>query len=466
MLFNTVSFPFFLLATLIAFFGSPPKWRSYILLLTSYLFYSFWNWKFCGLLLLSTVVDFYCGRHIGRAPTRDKGRRFLVLSIVTNLGILGFFKYFNFFADSFVDFSALLGWHVHPVTLNIILPVGISFYTFQTMSYTIEVWRGEIKPCDSLRDFALYVSFFPQLVAGPIERASHLLPQLQDLTKPINRRLIHQGALLILTGYVKKVILSDQISPYADQAFENWQSLGSFDLWEGLLIFTLQIYFDFSGYTDIARGISKWFGIDLMVNFRQPYLAENITDFWHRWHISLSTWLKEYLYIPLGGNRKGPARTYVNLMITMLLGGLWHGANLTFVFWGFLHGLYVAVHKRFGRTSTLPSAFRPLKILFTHFLVVLTWLPFRSPDFSSMWGILRKLFVFQGAVDLPAFGLLGVLYGALFLLDYPVDRTQDEFPILRLPAFFRMTYYTVTSLLIVFLLLSVKVARPFVYFQF
>ncbi|MEZ4749103.1 MAG: MBOAT family O-acyltransferase [Bdellovibrionota bacterium] len=207
---------------------------------------------------------------------------------------------------------------------------------------TIEVWREEIKPCNSFIDFALYVSFFPQLVAGPIERASHLLPQLQNLNKPVSRSLIQQGALLILTGYIKKVILSDQISPYADEAFKNWETLSSFALWEGLLLFTLQIYFDFSGYTDIARGVSKWFGIDLMVNFRQPYFAESITEFWHRWHISLSTWLK-YLYIPLGGNRKGRARTYMNLMITMLLGGLWHRHNLTFVFWGFLHGLYLAI---------------------------------------------------------------------------------------------------------------------------
>jgi alginate O-acetyltransferase complex protein AlgI len=358
MTFNSVTFVVFFAVVLGIYWKAPPRWRNPILLVSSYVFYGWWDWRFLGLLMISTGVDFTIGRRL-HASTNDRRRlQLLVTSLVVNLGILGAFKYFGFFVDGAVDLLTSLGIEASPTTLEILLPVGISFYTFQTISYTFDIYRRRIEPTNDLIAFGTYVSYFPQLVAGPIERAQHLMPQILNSARPFpddsGRR---EAARLILVGLIKKVVLADGVARLANDAFDQADSASAVVLIVGVVAFGIQIYGDFSGYTDIARGVSKLLGIELIVNFTQPYLSRNITEFWRRWHISLSDWLRDYLYIPLGGNRSGTLATYRNLMITMLLGGLWHGASWNFVIWGGLHGAYLVIHKlvRGGKVDAVGS---------------------------------------------------------------------------------------------------------------
>ena len=345
MLFNSFVFLIFLGIVIPVFYAIKTKsGRNIFLLLASYFFYGYWDWRFCSLLLISTLIDFYVGGKLYKTENEKKRKKLLLVSMVANLGILGFFKYFNFFAESFATLLKSMGGHPDFVLLNIILPVGISFYTFQTMTYTIDIYRRKLEPTNSLIDFALYVSFFPQLVAGPIERASHLLPQLSKKFGATKEQF-EKGMVLIVMGLFKKVMIGDTAGRVVDRIFGQPDLYHSPELLMALILFAIQIYADFSGYSSIARGTAKLMGIELMKNFEQPYLSANITEFWRRWHISLSSWLKDYLYISLGGNRKGKGRTYINLMITMLFGGLWHGASWNFVIWGGLHGIYLAIHK-------------------------------------------------------------------------------------------------------------------------
>ena len=340
MLFNSVEFAaffgvFYLLYLLVM------RWRRVqngLLLLASYVFYGWWDWRFLSLIVVSTGVDYLVGRGLAATEDPHRRRRLLATSVVSNLGILAFFKYANFFADSFADAMALLGWRTDPFTLHIVLPVGISFYTFQTLSYSVDVYRKKMPAADSVLDFAVFVSFFPQLVAGPIERASTFLPQVQR-PRRITAGQWEAGLYLVVWGLFKKMVLADNASALANRIFHDHTRYEGLDLWVGALAFSLQIYGDFSGYSDIARGLAKWMGFELMLNFRLPYFARNPSDFWERWHISLSSWLRDYLYIPLGGNRGGTLRTWRNLALTMLLGGLWHGARWNFVIWGAFHGL-------------------------------------------------------------------------------------------------------------------------------
>jgi len=350
MLFNSQVFLLFLAIVVPAYFLARRNLRlqNSLLLLASYVFYGWWDWRFLGLLAFTTVLDFTVARQLGSTTDLRHRRWLLGISIVSNMAILGFFKYFNFFASSTVAMLAKVGIAADPLTLQVILPVGISFYTFQSMSYTIDVYRRHLEPSRNLFDFALFLSFFPQLVAGPIERATHLLPQIQR-ARVFDLAAINAGLWLILWGYFKKVVIADRMAIVANGIFDNYMQHSGLNLVIGALAFTVQIYCDFSAYSDIARGIAKCLGFDLMLNFRLPYFAINPSDFWQRWHISLSTWLRDYLYIPLGGNRRGPVRTQVNLMITMLLGGLWHGAAWNFVIWGGYHGLLLAAYRVFDR---------------------------------------------------------------------------------------------------------------------
>lgn len=314
--------------------------RKLLLLVASYTFYAAWDWRFCSLIAISTVIDFLAGQQLGRASEILRRKAWLILSLTANLGILGFFKYYDFFIESG---SGLLGLDPSR-TMNIVLPVGISFYTFQSMSYTIDIYRRQLKPVSGFTDFALYVSFFPQLVAGPIVRASHFLPQLS--TKKSFSDIRFQVAFtLFLIGFIKKACISDNIALLIDPVFAAPDAFTAASLWIATVFYAVQIYCDFSGYTDMAIAIAALLGFQLQLNFRFPYFASNIAEFWQRWHISLSTWLRDYLYIPLGGNRGGSIKTYRNLMITMLLGGLWHGAAWNFVIWGGLHGGALAVHR-------------------------------------------------------------------------------------------------------------------------
>lgn len=343
MLFHSWLFWAFFLIVYLVYLRLNRVGQNILCLVASYVFYAAWDWRFLGLMLLSTAIDYAVAQGLIRTESSRRRKSLLLLSLVSNLGLLGFFKYFDFLSESLQLLLTRVGVEANPVLLNVILPVGISFYTFQTLSYTIDVYRGVTRPARNPLDFALYVSFFPQLVAGPIERSDHLLPQIQN-----PRRLTHQhlkqGLWWILYGMFMKVAVADNLAVYADGLFGKPAPTGG-EVWTRVLAFTFQIYGDFAGYSAIARGIASLMGFSLMVNFNAPYLSASPSEFWRRWHISLSTWLRDYLYIPLGGSRKGVVTTCRNLSITMLLGGLWHGAGWNFVLWGAYHGLLLMIYR-------------------------------------------------------------------------------------------------------------------------
>ena len=475
MLFNSLIFLGFITVVFLVYPRLRLRGQNVFLLVASYVFYGYWDWRFNFLLFISTIVNFWVGQRI-HASNDQKQRKFLLfISVAVNLGILGFFKYFNFFIDSAASLLAAIGLEPHLPVLRVILPVGISFYTFQTMSYTIDIYRDKLEPTENFIDFALFVSFFPQLVAGPIERAKNLLPQISK-PRHMTRENVLSGLNLVLLGFFKKVAIADTLAPIVENIFADPTAMSSGQLWTGVYAFTFQIYGDFSGYTDIARGIALLLGFKLMKNFNAPYLSRNITEFWRRWHISLSSWLKDYLYIPLGGNRRGRVRTYINLMITMFLGGLWHGAAWNFVVWGLLHGIYLAVHRMIlkGKKPDLswPRTFPGwaadiVKIFLTFHLVALTWVLFRSPDFPSALVYLKGLFRFHQFTDLSA----AVLFAGSLMIVLDVAQIwsrshtwltdRHEVRILR---------YSVAQLLLVSVLTAsiahIQTIIPFIYFQF
>ena len=442
----------------------------WLLLVASYVFYGAWDWRFLGLLALSTLTDYAVGRFLETEDADRRRRMALAVSLSVNLGVLAFFKYFNFFVDSAVSLFGDVGVNIDGPALRIILPVGISFYTFQTLAYTIDVYRRKATAEHHFPTFALYVAFFPQLVAGPIERAQRLIPQLKAPAGTLTYQRFRTGVFLILLGLFKKVAIADGLAPYVDHAFSGSTEAGWVDLLVGVYAFAFQIYGDFSGYTDIARGAAALLGIDLMINFDQPYLSRNITDFWRRWHISLSTWLRDYLYIPLGGNRGGSLLTYRNLMITMLLGGLWHGAAWTFVAWGALHGIYLAVHRRMRsrspRAATDPFTFRDLiPALVTFQLVSLAWIFFRADSFTQAFELLGGLASLRaGAVNVDAVILLVILGIASIAIDLTQRNRLSHTYILNWPAPARGLAYA-TMLLSVFIFAGEQPV-PFIYFQF
>ncbi len=398
MIFNSVEFAIFLPLVLAVWWAMRThRSKLAVLLVASYIFYGWWDPRFLSLILISTIADFTLARRI--AATDDDGlrRRLMATSVAINLGILGLFKYANFFIGSLDDAFGTIGIDGPSWTLKILLPVGISFYTFQTMSYTIDVYRRRIAPTDDLLTFSVYVSFFPQLVAGPIERAHHLLPQFQTARPPPNRVDVRASLVLVLQGLTKKVVIADGLAGVVQAGFDRPGRAGWVELTVATLAFALQIYGDFSGYTDIARGSARLFGIDLIPNFDAPYLSRNITEFWRRWHISLSNWLRDYLYIPLGGNRGTRLQTERNLLLTMLLGGLWHGASWTFVVWGGLHGLYLAAERLarelMGDRSWYSNVlFKLAMALLTYFLINITWVFFRAQSFDAAMTMLASMF--------------------------------------------------------------------------
>lgn len=406
--------------------------RKLLLLAASYYFYSCWDWRFLGLILISTTVDYLVGGRLAVTAQPRVRKSLLMVSLCVNLGVLGFFKYFNFFIDSFSSLLASLGLHVG--TLDIILPVGISFYTFQTLSYTLDIYRGEIEPHDSYTDFALFVAFFPQLVAGPIVRAAHFLPQLKEY-KPLTHVNFYAGFQRFTYGLFKKVFVADRLAYYSDPVFQNAGLFDGPSTWMGAIAYTLQIYYDFSGYSDMAIGTARMLGYDLGENFNFPYLSKSPREFWRRWHISLSTWVRDYIYIPLGGSWRGIRRTYFNVIVTMVLCGLWHGAAWTFVVWGGLHGVALAANRLWmgrdrGETGRLRSA---LGWAATMLFVVLGWVLFRADGFDSALLMVKQMaFASDGVswlnpfVPLVLAGTIGVhwlkatgRWGELFLPDAP-----------------------------------------------
>jgi D-alanyl-lipoteichoic acid acyltransferase DltB (MBOAT superfamily) len=471
MLFNSLEFLIFLPVVLVVYYVLNRRSQNVWLLLCSYFFYGWWDWRFTSLLMISTVLDFNCARQMHRRPRMS--RFFLVVSLCGNLGILCTFKYLNFFIDSVIPIFNLFHFNPDVPTLKVILPIGISFYTFQTLSYTIDVYRGKLKPTNNILDFALYVSIFPQLVAGPIERATNLLPQLER-KRTVDGQMLASGLFLILLGYTKKVGIADAIAPFVDEIFDR-PNQSSIRLLSALYLFSIQIYCDFSGYSDIARGISKLFGIDIMINFNQPYFSRNITEFWRRWHISLSSWLRDYLYIPLGGNRHGKAKTYRNIMITMVLAGLWHGANWTFVLWGALHGLYLVIHRfvfgRYRSESAPHFQFSPtntrhiLKIFFTFQLVALTWVFFRSADLPQAFAYLKGIVMWHGPlIDFGALFRVGFVGTLIVFIDWAQYKRNNHVAMLE----WHWTKRGALYVLFLFIILLGKTYEsiPFIYFQF
>lgn len=477
MLFNSYIFLVFLVIVLPIFYLLPKKiYKNLFLLVASYFFYGYWDWRFCFLLAISTVVDFFIGLIMERTENQTKRKVLLLISMCVNLGILGFFKYFNFFIDSFSAMAGIFGLNLDYLHLNIILPVGISFYTFQTMSYTIDIYRKKLKATHNFIDFALFVSFFPQLVAGPIERAAHLLPQLTVKLKP-SRDQVKKGIVLIVTGMFKKVMIGDTAGRLVDHILSQQEYYVSVELLCALVLFSLQIYADFSGYSSIARGTSKLLGIELMKNFEQPYLSSNITEFWRRWHISLSSWLKDYLYISLGGNRLGKIRTYINLFATMLLGGLWHGASWNFVIWGGLHGLYLAVHKiilgkkkikgEYNYTGVMSLITYVLKVLMTYILVLFTWLFFRLKTFNDVVYFFTKMIHWERSEYALRFVVITLSFAAMtFLFDFFQYYTKKHTFILLARGKAVKAAILAALLLVTLFYMLQATPLPFIYFQF
>ena len=467
--FNRVQYVILLVAVVVVHRRLGVRGQNWLVLVASYVFYGAWDWRFLSLLAVSTLVDFSVAR--GIRASDDARRRLLLLrvSLATNLGILGMFKYFGFFAESFEALAGRLGMGVSWPTLAIVLPVGISFYTFQTLSYTIDVYRGKVAATDDLLAFAVYVAFFPQLVAGPIERAGRLLPQFMARRPPAPSDRVWSGVHLIALGLVKKVAIADAVAPLVDAAFSEAGSASGFTLALGVVGFGIQIYGDFSGYSDIARGSARLLGVELMRNFEQPYLSTSITEFWRRWHISLSTWLRDYLYIPLGGNRGTAGRTSRNLMVTMLLGGLWHGAAWTFVVWGGLHGLYLLVHRRVGRgpveRSGLPRWGEVPAVAVTWLVVHVAWVFFRADGFGQAVDVLSGIVTWRaGAVDRTALVMVPVALAATLFIDVAqrVDGRHSAIAHWRPVA--RGVAYGVGAA--AFLVFAGQAPVPFIYFQF
>lgn len=393
MLFNSFEYwIFFAIVVVVLAFLRPPAKRL-VIVVASYIFYSFWDPRLCTLLLASTVANYYLGILIEDASESRK-KAFVTGAVILNLGVLGFFKYFDFFANSL---TALLGLAGHPWALDILLPVGISFFTFEGIAYCCDVYRKHVRAVRSFVDFALFISFFPHLVAGPIIRPENFFPQVRN-NKGLTEVDIKWGLCQIIKGLIKKIVFADYFAIGADAYFSD-PAHASVAPAIGIVAFAMQIYFDFSGYTDIARGCAGLLGFRFPSNFERPYLAVNIADFWRRWHISLSMWLRDYLYIPLGGNRVSPARAYLNLMIVMALGGLWHGASWNFMVWGIAHGFMLCVHRVWDRTlgrrlvapPALKSYTTALCVALTFVLVTLAWIPFRARDFADTAMILRQL---------------------------------------------------------------------------
>ena len=484
MLFFEWRFIIFFVIVFILYALTKRKTQNVILLIASYIFYGSWDWRFLSLILISTLIDYFCGRGIESTESARRKKLFLLISMVGNLGILGVFKYSGFFATELMRLLRVFGLQASLPVLNLILPAGISFYTFQTMSYTIDVYRGEIKAQRNFITFATFVSFFPQLVAGPIERAGNLIKQI-DSDRRITAKNIAEGLRLYTWGVFKKIVIADNLAPLVDGIMASPGSHSSWELIAAGIAFAFQIYGDFSGYSDMARGIAQMMGFDLMLNFNLPYFSKGIRDFWRRWHISLSTWLRDYVYIPLGGNRKGKLRTYINLNITMLLGGLWHGAAWHYILWGAYQGIAMTIEryasdKKLGKTIAKAPGW--LKIALTFPIIIVGWLIFRVEKDADVWIMLRALVtnwnsgaIAAGIARLNAKAILNAINSTLWIkvlriigivvvVQFVQYRKKDlEFD-LKLPTIARAILYTI--ILYIMLFFSAGVNPQFIYFQF
>jgi alginate O-acetyltransferase complex protein AlgI len=464
MTFNSAEYLLFLPIVLAVYWLLPRRPQNLFLVAASYVFYGWWDERFLGLLVFSTGLDYFVGLRMEAASSDGARRRWLVGAITINLGILFFYKYWGFFTDSAEEALQALGLGGSAPAIRVALPVGISFYTFQSMSYAIDVYRRRLPACRDLLTYATFVSFFPQLVAGPIERAAHMLPQYEhDRTRP-DADQAWAGVALILGGLVRKVVIADTLAPLVSTGYATGASGGAAAT--AVLAFSLQIYGDFAGYSSIARGSARLLGIDLMVNFDTPYASRNPAEFWRRWHISLSSWLRDYVYVPLGGNRRGAPRMMVNLVVVMLVGGLWHGPSWTFVAWGGLHGLLLVAHRLW--TDRFPTARASTvlpRVALTFTAVSLLWVFFRAASFTQAADVLRAATThpFQGLV---AADVALLLAGGLATagLDLIVRRWGDEAGIVHLAPVRQGALAGLMVLAVVVFAGAPPV--PFIYFQF
>ena len=475
MLFNSTAFLLFLPTVFFLYwfvFKNQLRAQNVLLLVASYIFYGWWDWRFLSLIIASTFLDYFIALALQKTERSSKRKVLLAISLAGNLGMLGFFKYYNFFVTSWIEAWSSVGITMEATTLNIILPVGISFYTFQTLSYTIDVYRKEMQPTKSFIDFAAFVTFFPQLVAGPIERASHLLPQFYK-----NRTFDYQNAVdgvkLIIWGMFKKVVVADNCAFFVNTIFENPEAYSSGELFVGMVFFAFQIYGDFSGYSDMAIGISKLFGFDLMVNFKFPYFSRDIAEFWRRWHISLSTWFRDYIYIPLGGSKGTQGLQIRNVMIIFLVSGFWHGANWTYVAWGLFHALLFLPLLLFNvnRSHLITKSYGWLdfaKIGVTFLVVCIGWVFFRADSITDAFQYLAHLFelkslglslFYKTNANLMIFALSVLAVGILSMQELVWVIKKRDLP--KISAFGALLL-----VLLIFFMGSFKNQMDFIYFQF
>ena len=481
MLFNSLDFAIFLpIVFLLYWFVAQKnlKLQNALIVLASYVFYGWWDWRFLSLIIFSTVVDYLVGQKLRNEEKQSKRKVFLWTSIIVNLGFLGFFKYYNFFLENFVDAFSFYGMQINVNSLNIILPVGISFYTFQTLSYTIDVYKKKLEPTEDFIAFSAFVCFFPQLVAGPIERATNLLPQFYR-KRTFEYAKAVSGMRQILWGLFKKVVIADNCADYANQIFNNSADMNGSALFLGAIFFTFQIYGDFSGYSDIAIGTSRLFGFDLKQNFATPYFSRDIGEFWRRWHISLSTWFRDYLYIPLGGSRGGTWMKVRNTFAIFLVSGFWHGANWTFIFWGALNAIYLLPllltnnnRKNLGVVANgnrLPSINEFVAMLSTFTLTVFAWIFFRAENVSHAINYINDIFS-SSLFDFPNFShprnaFITLLLILLFIIIEWIGRSY-KFVLSSISNWKRPKRYAFYYLLIALILWFSDKEHEFIYFQF
>ena len=477
MLFNSLAFFIFLPAVFMLYwfvFNRSLRIQNMLVLVASYFFYGWWSWEFMGLLVLCTLMDY--GYAFGVASeNRHRAKIFLWLSIVNNLGILAVFKYYDFFATELAGALSSIGFETHPVLLQMVLPIGISFYTFHGMSYVFDIYKGRVKPVTDFVEYAVFVSFFPLLVAGPIERATHLLPQIRK-ARFFQRAQAVAGCRLILWGLFKKVVVADSLAPFVDNAFTQSESAGSLQLIAGMLAFTFQIYGDFSGYSDIALGTAKLFGFELLSNFRFPYFSRDLAEFWRRWHISLSSWFRDYLYIPLGGSQGGKVTAIRNTFVIFLVSGFWHGASWNFIVWGLIHAcgflplLLAGQNRRHAGTDVavgriLPNWLEWRGMLTTFVFVCFAWVFFRAESLSVAIGYIQHMFVYTPVTDWMEGSWKILLWPSILIIcDWYLRHDERN---LRVPAntWLRYILYTSCALAVSYhMMLEGK--NTFIYFQF
>ncbi len=484
MLFNSLQFAVFLPIVFSVYWVLPHRFRWILLLISSYYFYMSWNVKYVGLILFTTAISYVCSRMLETAKNMRTKKIYLVITVFTSLGVLFFFKYFNFFSNSICNLLNCLAIPIHPVTLNVLLPVGISFYTFQTLSYVIDVYRGTVKPIHHFGKYAVFISFFPQLVAGPIERTNNLMPQIINESRFDYNKATY-GLKLMAWGFFKKIALADTLAIYVDRVYDNIRGYRGFALVAVSVMFAVQIYCDFSGYSDIAIGTAKLFGIDLMKNFKSPYLAKSIKEFWGRWHISLSTWFRDYVYIPLGGNRRGKKRQIWNLIITFLVSGLWHGADWTYVVWGGIHGIGQVLENLFKNFHNRQLKIKKKNVLRdwcmtggVFLFCTFSWIFFRAVTLQDAIYVLTSMFygitnpityIMDGlyALEITRLEILNIIMmvAVLAVYDYFDDRADMIKTIGAFRLGIRWTIYVFCILFIV-TFTPIQSGGEFIYFQF